>query len=178
MGQKVNPTGIRLGINKTWSSRWFSKSSYAKLLHEDINIRNEAEKELKSTNNILLDTENELYKLLIPKDINDEKNSIIEIRAGTGGDEASLFASDLFEMYQKYSDLQTWKFEVLSITQTGLKGIKDGTIDGVTSDHNPIDIQDIALPRHRVESGEQPPAPGLYHSHQVFQDLVQSRSYA
>lgn len=64
-------------------------------------------------------------KLLIPKDINDEKNSILEIRAGTGGDEASLFAADLFGMYQKYSNLNNWSFEILSISETGLNGIKE-----------------------------------------------------
>ena len=64
-------------------------------------------------------------KLLIPKDENDKKNSILEIRAGTGGDEASLFAADLFSMYQRFSDLNDWKFEVLSISETGLKGIKE-----------------------------------------------------
>ena len=64
-------------------------------------------------------------KLLIPKDVNDEKNSILEIRAGTGGDEASLFAADLFGMYQKYSNLNNWSFEILSISETGLNGIKE-----------------------------------------------------
>ena len=59
------------------------------------------------------------------KDINDEKNSILEIRAGTGGDEASLFAADLFGMYQKYSNLNNWSFEILSISETGLNGIKE-----------------------------------------------------
>ena len=48
MGQKVNPNGIRLGINKTWSSRWFSKSNYAKLLHEDLEIRKYVQGKLKS----------------------------------------------------------------------------------------------------------------------------------
>ena len=64
-------------------------------------------------------------ELLIPQDTNDTKNSILEIRAGTGGDEACLFASNLFNMYQKYSDIKKWKFEVLSISETGLKGIKE-----------------------------------------------------
>ena len=48
MGQKVNPNGIRLGINRTWSSRWYSKFEYAKLLHEDLKIRNFVEKKLKN----------------------------------------------------------------------------------------------------------------------------------
>ena len=69
--------------------------------------------------------ENNLLKLLIPKDENDKKNSILEIRAGTGGDEASLFAADLFNMYQKYADINSWEFETLSISETGLKGIKE-----------------------------------------------------
>ena len=64
-------------------------------------------------------------KLLIPKDENDSKNSILEIRAGTGGDEASLFASDLLNMYQRYADLNSWKFDILSISETGLKGVKE-----------------------------------------------------
>jgi len=63
--------------------------------------------------------------LLIPKDENDKKNVILEIRAGTGGDEASLFGADLMRMYQKYSDLKKWKFETMSISETGLKGIKE-----------------------------------------------------
>ncbi len=69
--------------------------------------------------------EQELLKLLIPKDENDSKNSILEIRAGTGGDEASLFASDLLNMYQRYADLNSWKFDILSISETGLKGVKE-----------------------------------------------------
>ena len=92
---------------------------------KDLQIRNEAEKELKQENSLLKVHELDLLKLLIPKDVNDEKNSILEIRAGTGGDEASLFASDLLNMYQKYSDLKKWKFEILSLSETGLKGIKE-----------------------------------------------------
>ena len=88
-------------------------------------IRNEAEKELKSSNLQLKNFEIDLLKLLIPKDMNDEKNSILEIRAGTGGDEASLFAANLFNMYQKYADIKKWKFEILSLSETGLKGIKE-----------------------------------------------------
>ena len=91
----------------------------------DLSIRNEAEKELKFENSQVKNFEIDLLKLLIPKDINDEKNSILEIRAGTGGDEASLFAANLFNMYQKYADTKKWKFEILSLSETGLKGIKE-----------------------------------------------------
>jgi len=91
----------------------------------DNSIKEMAEQELKDKKVIIKILEKDLLKLLIPKDENDKKNSILEIRAGTGGDEASLFAADLFSMYQKYADFNSWKFEVLSISETGLKGIKE-----------------------------------------------------
>tara|TARA_Y100001970_G_scaffold293819_1_gene443498 strand:+ start:8424 stop:9497 length:1074 start_codon:yes stop_codon:yes gene_type:complete len=98
---------------------------YKLLEDEDNSIREIADKELKDKKKSIKSLENTLMKLLIPKDENDKKNSILEIRAGTGGDEASLFAADLFTMYQKFSDLNDWKFEILSISETGLKGIKE-----------------------------------------------------
>ena len=63
--------------------------------------------------------------LLIPKDPNDAKNVILEIRAGTGGDEAALFASDLFRMYSRFAERQAWKIEVLSLSESGVGGIKE-----------------------------------------------------
>ena len=91
----------------------------------DLEISKIAETELIEKKNQIKDLEQELLKLLIPKDENDSKNSILEIRAGTGGDEASLFASDLLNMYQRYADLNLWKFDILSISETGLKGVKE-----------------------------------------------------
>src|SRR5881628_669191 len=67
----------------------------------------------------------ELRALLLPKDPNDEKNVILEIRAGTGGEEASLFASELFRMYSRYAERRGWQVEVLNLSQTGLGGIKE-----------------------------------------------------
>jgi len=67
----------------------------------------------------------ELKVLLIPKDPNDEKNVILEIRAGTGGDEAALFAADLFRMYSRFAERQRWKLEVLSSSESGTGGIKE-----------------------------------------------------
>ena len=91
----------------------------------DLEISKIAETELIEKKNLIKDLEQELLRLLIPKDKNDSKNSILEIRAGTGGDEASLFASDLLNMYQRYADLNSWKFDILSISETGLKGVKE-----------------------------------------------------
>jgi peptide chain release factor 1 len=67
----------------------------------------------------------ELKVLLVPKDPNDEKNVILEIRAGTGGDEAALFAADLFRMYSRYAERQRWKLEVMSSSESGTGGIKE-----------------------------------------------------
>lgn len=69
--------------------------------------------------------EDDLKKLLLPKDPNDDKNVIIEIRAGTGGEEAALFVSDLFRMYNKYAEFKNWKVEVLSHHPTGIGGLKE-----------------------------------------------------
>ena len=69
--------------------------------------------------------ERELKLLLLPKDPNDEKSVILEIRAGTGGDEAALFAADLFRMYQRYAEMQGWKVEVLESSPSTLGGLKE-----------------------------------------------------
>lgn len=71
--------------------------------------------------------EEELKVLLLPKDPNDEKNVILEIRAGTGGDEATLFAADVLRMYARFAERMRWKFEILEMTDTGVGGIKDAT---------------------------------------------------
>jgi peptide chain release factor 1 len=69
--------------------------------------------------------ENDLKLLLVPKDPNDEKNVVIEIRAGTGGDEATLFAAEIFRMYSRYAESQRWKVEVLSTSESGVGGLKE-----------------------------------------------------
>ena len=95
------------------------------LISEDDEMKAEAINE----KNILLEkkkkTEDEIKVLLIPKDSSDEKNAIVEIRAGTGGEEAALFASDLFRMYLKFSELNNWKCEVMDISDTDHDGIKE-----------------------------------------------------
>jgi peptide chain release factor 1 len=69
--------------------------------------------------------EHELGILLLPSDPNDEKNIILEIRAGTGGDEAALFAADLFRMYARYAETKGWKTEIMSQHETGMRGFKE-----------------------------------------------------
>ncbi|UMZ75128.1 peptide chain release factor 1 [Natranaerofaba carboxydovora] len=69
--------------------------------------------------------EEEIKMLMVPKDPNDDKNVFVEIRAGTGGDEAALFAGDLFRMYSKYAELNNWKVEIVDSHQTDMKGFKE-----------------------------------------------------
>lgn len=71
--------------------------------------------------------EQELKVALLPKDEADEKNAILEVRAGTGGEEAALFANKLFAMYQRYAEKNRWKFEVLEVSETGIGGYKDAS---------------------------------------------------
>ena len=94
-------------------------------LETDAEIVELAEEELESLSRKKEHLVEELKLLLIPKDPNDEKNVIIEIRAGTGGEEASLFAAELFRMYTRYAERQNWKVELLSGNATGLRGFKE-----------------------------------------------------
>jgi peptide chain release factor 1 len=92
---------------------------------EDTDIRSLAKEEFSSLSSEKEGLENELRLLLLPKDPNDEKNIILEIRAGTGGDEAALFANDLFRMYSRYAEDRGWKVEILSVHPTGVGGFKE-----------------------------------------------------
>jgi peptide chain release factor 1 len=84
-----------------------------------------AKKELSDAKNKYEESEKHLKYLLVPKDPLDQKNVILEIRAGTGGDEAALFAGDLLRMYQRFSEAQNWKFELLSISDSEKGGFKE-----------------------------------------------------
>ena len=84
-----------------------------------------AEEEFKTLKATISELEKKVQILLLPKDEADEKNAILEVRAGTGGDEAALFAADLFRMYQRYSENRGWKFEILEISETGIGGFKE-----------------------------------------------------
>ncbi len=99
---------------------------------QDPEMKELAEEELFSAKKRLPELEHEIQLALLPKDSADEKNAILEVRAGTGGDEAALFAGDLFEMYQRYADKRGWKFEVLSTSPAEVGGYKEAsaTISG------------------------------------------------
>ena len=91
----------------------------------DEELRELAKMELSEKEDMVEPLESELKILLLPKDPNDEKNVIVEIRGGAGGDEAALFAGDLFRMYSRYAERRRWKIELLSASDTGVGGYKE-----------------------------------------------------
>ena len=92
---------------------------------DDDEMREMAQMEIAEIEEKLPIAEDELKFLLLPKDPNDEKNVIVEIRAGTGGDEATLFAAEVLRMYARYAEQQGWKFEIMDVSDTGVGGIKE-----------------------------------------------------
>jgi peptide chain release factor 1 len=91
----------------------------------DSEMRELADEEFQELKESIPQLEKQVQVLLLPKDEADEKNAILEVRAGTGGDEAALFAADLFRMYQRYSESHGWKFEIMEMSQTGIGGCKE-----------------------------------------------------
>jgi peptide chain release factor 1 len=92
---------------------------------KDADLRELARAELPALEARLTELDATLRRLLLPKDPNDERNTVLEIRAGTGGDEAGLFAADLFRMYTRYAERQGWRVEILSSSATGIGGLKE-----------------------------------------------------
>jgi peptide chain release factor 1 len=92
---------------------------------DDDEMRVLAEMELESLRENRDQLENKLKSMLVPKDPRDQRSVIMEIRAGTGGDEAGLFAADLFRMYTRYAERMNWKTEILSLHETGIGGLKE-----------------------------------------------------
>ena len=91
----------------------------------DEEMREMAKEELNAAKKRIEDLEQELKILLLPKDPNDDKNVIVEIRAGAGGDEAALFASELYRMYVHYAESQHWKTEMINVSESGIGGMKE-----------------------------------------------------
>jgi len=92
---------------------------------DDAELKEMAQEEILELKDKKIDLEEELKIMLIPKDPNDNKNTIVEIRAGTGGDEAALFAADLFRLYTRFAERNNWKREIMQMNDTGIGGYKE-----------------------------------------------------
>ena len=97
----------------------------AQAMIADAEMREFAEDEVRAGKAKLESLEIDLQRLLLPKDPNDEKNTFLEIRGGTGGDEAALFAGDLFRMYSRYAESQGWRVEILESSPSSVGGLKE-----------------------------------------------------
>ena len=101
---------------------------------DDEEMKEMLKEELSEAKSNITKIEQELKVLLIPKDPMDEKNVIVEIRAGAGGDESALFAAELFRMYSKYADSKRWKIEMMDVSENGIGGFKE-CVFMVSGDH-------------------------------------------
>ena len=133
---------------------------------EDSKSDNEMKEMAKSELENLVSTEKELEKeiqiAVLPKDKDDSKNAVLEIRAGTGGDEAGLFAADLFRMYQRYCDYKSWKFEILSISESLVGSYKEAT--ALVSGDNIFSKLKFESGVHRVQRVPDTEASGRIHT--------------
>jgi peptide chain release factor 1 len=118
--------------------RLISELSDAEMMAEEVgddpDMLEMARLEMQELQAQIPDEQQKLQLLLLPKDRDDARNAILEVRAGTGGDEAALFASDLFGMYQRFAAKYGWKFEVMEVSETGIGGYKEATATITGSD--------------------------------------------
>ena len=128
----------------------------------DNEMKEMAQSELENLSNVEKDLEKKIQILLLPKDKDDSKNVVLEIRAGTGGDEAGLFAANLFRMYQRYSENKSWKFEILSISESLVGSYKEAT--ALVSGENVFSKLKFESGVHRVQRVPDTEASGRIHT--------------
>jgi len=128
----------------------------------DPDMRKMAEAELSDLARRMPELEQRVKLMLLPKDEADERNAILEVRAGTGGEEAALFAAVLLRMYQRYAGVRGWRFELLDVSETGLGGIKEAsaTITG----RNVFERMKFESGVHRVQRVPETEASGRIHT--------------
>ena len=128
-------TPVVAAVNELRAARTESGNLKALVdFEDDIEMRELAEQELLIIKERLPSLERKVQMMLLSKDEVDSRNAILEIRAGTGGDEAALFAADLFRMYQRYAENRGWKFELISVNEIGIGGFKEAIVSVMGTD--------------------------------------------
>jgi len=128
----------------------------------DEEMKELAKEELADAKKRIEELEQELKILLLPKDPNDEKNVIVEIRAGAGGDEAALFASELYRMYVHYAESQHWKTEMLNVSESGIGGMKE--VEFMITGHGAYSKLKYESGVHRVQRVPETESGGRIHT--------------
>jgi len=137
---------------------------------EDEEIREMAKEEVQKLRKEQENLEDELKVLLLPKDPNDERNTILEIRAGTGGEEAALFVADLFRMYSRFAERRGWKVEIMSSNPTGIGGFKE--IIALISGENVYSRRKCECGLHRLQRAPVTEAQGRIYTSAVTVALL------
>ncbi len=158
------------GLEKTVEKYREYKNVLKTIAEDETVLREESDKELRELAQVELEElrdkraklENELKYLILPKNPNDSKNAIVEIRAGTGGDEAGLFAGDLYRMYLHYAEKKGWKVELLSLSPQGVGGFKE--IIFMLVGDNTYGIMKYESGVHRVQRVPKTEASGRIHT--------------
>ena len=128
----------------------------------DDDLRALAEAEIPALQRRISEIEQRIKVMLLPKDEADERNAILEVRAGTGGEEAALFAAVLLRMYQRYAGIRGWRFEVLDVSETGLGGIKE--VSAEVTGRNVFERLKFESGVHRVQRVPETEASGRIHT--------------
>ena len=128
----------------------------------DEEMKELAKEELADAKKRIEELEQELKILLLPKDPNDEKNVIVEIRAGAGGDEAALFASELYRMYVHYAESQHWKIEMINVSESGIGGMKE--VEFMITGHGAYSKLKYESGVHRVQRVPETESGGRIHT--------------
>ena len=127
INRELKELGPVVEAYKAWSQAAADKAAAEELLH-DPEFREMAQEELASTKELLEQLEQQIKILLLPKDPNDQRNVIMELRGGVGGEESALFAHSLLRMYTMYAQSRGWKMDVVSINETELGGVKECSV--------------------------------------------------
>src|SRR6185437_12916935 len=133
---------------REWQQTSADEETARELAREDSSFAAEADQFARHREEL----EAQLQKLLVPRDPNDGRDTILEVKAGEGGEESALFAGDLLRMYQRYAERRGWKTEILDATVTGLGGYKDATV-AVKSARRGRDASDGVWARLKYEGG-------------------------
>lgn len=125
----LKPVAAAIQHHKSLETDLMEYQAILKNKDADKELREMVEEDLSGLKQRIEESEHAIKILLLPKDVDDEKNVILEIRAGTGGEEASLFAGDLLRMYQRFADMQGWKNEIIELHESDTKGVKEAVVN-------------------------------------------------
>ena len=131
-------------------------------MEDDEDMRDMLKEELSDARKRIEELENELKILLLPKDPNDDKNVIVEIRAGAGGDEAALFAAEIYRMYAHYAEARRWKIEVMEMDEIGIGGLKSASF--MISGQGAYSVMKYESGVHRVQRVPETESGGRIHT--------------